>query len=93
MRGHYGDGNTARTMASSGLVAAAFQHRANRCGNPQLHTHVVVTNLVLGVDGRASAVDSRSLYAAGKTTGYLYQAVLRHELTAPLQVQPRRRRW
>ena len=53
LRGHHGDGHTARTVASSGLVAAAFQHRANRCGDPQLHTHVVVANLVLGVDGRA----------------------------------------
>ena len=87
LRGHHGDGHTARAVASSGLVAAAFQHRANRCGDPQLHTHVVVANLVLGVDGRVSALDSRSLYAAGKTAGYLYQAVLRHELTTALRVQ------
>jgi conjugative relaxase-like TrwC/TraI family protein len=87
LRGHHGDGHTARTVASSGFIGAAFQHRANRCGDPQLHTHVVVANLVLGVDGRASALDSRSLYAAGKTAGYLYQAVLRHELKTALRVQ------
>ena len=69
-RGHHGDGHAARSVASSGLVAAAFGHRANRCGDPQLHTHVVVANLVLGVDERASTLDSRSLYAAGKTAGY-----------------------
>ncbi len=47
----------------------------------------MIANLVLGVDGRASALDSRSLYAAGKTAGYLYQAVLRHELTTAMEVQ------
>lgn len=86
LRGHHGDGQVARTVTSSGLVAAAFQHRANRCGDPQLHTHVVVANLVLGTDGQGSALDSTALYAAGKTAGYLYQAVLRHQLTARLGV-------
>jgi conjugative relaxase-like TrwC/TraI family protein len=29
-----------------GFVAAAFRHRMSRAGDPQLHTHVLVANLV-----------------------------------------------
>jgi hypothetical protein len=29
-----------------GLVAAGFGHRTSRAGDPQLHTHVVVANVV-----------------------------------------------
>ncbi len=43
-RGH----NGLRTEATSGMVAAAFRHRTSRAGDPQLHTHVVVANLVHG---------------------------------------------
>jgi hypothetical protein len=52
-----------------GLVAAAFLHRTSRAGDPQLHTHVLVANLVRGADGRWTALDARALYAHGRTAG------------------------
>ena len=64
-------------IAGRGLVAAAFRHRTSRAGDPQLHTHVLVANLVLGADGRWSALDGRRIYAHAKTAGYLYEARLR----------------
>jgi conjugative relaxase-like TrwC/TraI family protein len=70
-----------------GFVAAAFMHRASRAGDPLLHTHVVVGNLTQGPDGRWTALDARHLYRQGKTGGYLYQAVLRRELTERLGVE------
>jgi conjugative relaxase-like TrwC/TraI family protein len=70
-----------------GLVAAAFLHRASRAGDPQLHTHVLVANLVRGADGRWTALNARALYAHGRTAGYLYQSVLRDELSRSLGVQ------
>jgi hypothetical protein len=75
-RGHHGDGQRAARVATSGFVAAAFDHGTSRAGDPQVHTHVVVANLLQGVDGRWSAVDSRALYRQSKTAGYLYQAAL-----------------
>ena len=69
------------SVRGRGLVAAAFRHRASRAGDPQLHTHVVVANLVQVDDGRWSALDGRRLYAHAKTAGYLYEARLRAELT------------
>ena len=72
------------SVRGHGLVAAAFRHRTSRGCDPQLHTHVLVANLVLADDGRWSALDSRRLYAYAKTTGYLYEARLRAELTRDL---------
>ncbi len=58
-RGH----NGLRTEATSGMVAAAFRHRTSRAEDPQLHTHVVVANLVHGNDARWSALWGKPIYA------------------------------
>ena len=82
-RGHGG----AVVEEASGFVAAAFRHRTSRAGDPQLHTHVLVANLGRGVDGRWSALDGRRLYAHAKTASFVYQAVLRGELTRSIGVE------
>src|SRR4051794_21534856 len=69
-----------------GLIGAAFRHRTSRAGDPQLHTHVLVANLVLGADGRWGTLDGRRIYAHAKTAGYLYEARLRALLTRELGV-------
>lgn len=81
-RGHAG----ARQLPGDGFVAAAFGHRTSRAGDPQLHTHVLVANLARGSDAGWGALDGRLLYRQLSTAGYLYQAVLRHELTSRLGV-------
>ena len=70
-----------------GFLAAAFRHRSSRAGDPLLHTHVVVANATQGTDGRWTALDGRMLYRHSKTAGYLYQAVLRAELSKQLRVR------
>jgi conjugative relaxase-like TrwC/TraI family protein len=70
-------------LEANGFIGAAFRHRTSRASDPQLHTHVVVPNLVQGADGRWSAPDGRHLYTWQKTAGTLYQSALRAEL-APL---------
>ena len=77
----------AETVRGDGLVAAAFVHRTSRSGDPQLHTHVLVANLVRAEDGRWSALDGRLIYAHARTAGFLYQAALRAELTRSLGVE------
>lgn len=85
-RGHQGDGHRARRIPTSGLIGAAFDHDTSRLLDPQLHTHVVIANVVRGVDGRWSAVDSQTMVSQATTVSYLYQAVLRAELTRRLGV-------
>ena len=69
-----------------GLVAAAFRHRTSRLGDPQLHTHVLVANLGRGPDGRWSALDARQIYAHARVASFVYQTILRGELTRELGV-------
>jgi hypothetical protein len=86
LRGHHrGDGSDTR-VETDGLIGAAFEHRSSRCGDPQLHTHVVVANLLHGRDGKWSALNTREIYAQARTAGFVYQAVLRGELTRTLGV-------
>jgi conjugative relaxase-like TrwC/TraI family protein len=81
-----GAGGT-RVLPGDGFVAAAFRHRTSRAGDPHLHTHVLVANLTHGPDGKWSAPDGRMLFGVAKTAGHLYEAQLRHELTARLGVE------
>lgn len=75
-----------RSIGSKGFIAAAFRHRTSRAGDPLLHTHVLVANLIQGEDGKWGALDAKHLYRHAKTAGYLYQAQLRTELTRRLGV-------
>lgn len=70
-------------IEAEGFIGAAFRHRTSRAGDPQLHTHVVVPNVVRGADGRWSAPDGRHLFTWKIVAGTLYQSALRGEL-APL---------
>jgi len=85
-RGHRGPAGPARTVATQGLIGVGFEHRTSRENDPQLHTHVVVANLARGTDGQWGALDTRAAYRQAQTAGYLYQAVLRGELTRRLGV-------
>jgi conjugative relaxase-like TrwC/TraI family protein len=70
-----------------GFLAAAFEHRSSRAGDPQLHTHVLVANATKGPDGRWSRLHHPSIYEHAKTAGYIYEAHLRHELSQRLCVE------
>ena len=65
-----------------GLVGIAYQHETSRCGDPHLHTHVIVPNRQARADGTLVSIDSKSLLHEAKAAGIIYQAVLRHELHA-----------
>jgi conjugative relaxase-like TrwC/TraI family protein len=65
-----------------GLVGIAYQHETSRCGDPHLHTHVIVPNRQPRADGHLVSLDSKSLHHQAKAAGIVYQAVLRHELHA-----------
>ena len=70
-----------------GLAAIAYQHETSRCGDPHLHTHVIVPNRQAREDGNLVSLDSKSLYHEAKAAGIIYQAILRHVLHTELGVE------
>ncbi|HXV05251.1 MAG TPA: MobF family relaxase [Solirubrobacterales bacterium] len=77
----------AEFVKGSGYLAAAFEHRSSRNGDPQLHTHVLIANATQGPDGRWTRLYHPAVYEQAQTASYLYQAHLRHELTRRLGVE------
>jgi conjugative relaxase-like TrwC/TraI family protein len=69
------------------LVAVAYQHETSRCGDPHLHTHVIVPNRQARGDGMLVSIDGTSLYHEAKAAGVIYQATLRRELHRSLGVE------
>lgn len=74
---------------ASGFVAAAFDHRTSRAGDPQLHTHVVVSNMARAEGDKWRALGRHpDLYRHSKLVGNaLYEAELRRLLTERLGVE------
>jgi conjugative relaxase-like TrwC/TraI family protein len=88
-----GDGGHRIEAAVPGFLGASFRHREARptagcdCGDPQLHSHVVIANMAQSaVDGKWLAIHGGLLFDHQKTAGYIYQAELRRELTERLGV-------
>ena len=79
-----------RRVETHGMLAAAFDHRTSRAGDPLLHTHVVTANMTrFDTDdekGVWRAVESSALFDHAKAAGCLYQAHLRYELSRRLGV-------
>ena len=67
---------------TGGLTAGVFRQSTSRADDPQLHTHVVISAKVQTVDGRWYALDALTLKKYQQAFGYLYQSVLRAEVTA-----------
>ena len=79
-----------RRVETDGMIAAAFDHRTSRAGDPLLHTHVVTANMTRFRDEEGNtvwrSVESSNLFEHAKAAGCLYQAHLRYELTKRLGV-------
>ncbi|HEY5148879.1 MAG TPA: MobF family relaxase, partial [Mycobacterium sp.] len=69
-----------------GLVMARFTHRDSRAGDPDLHTHVAVSNKVQTLDGRWLALDARMLYRFNVAGSEYYNTALEAELSDRLGV-------
>ncbi len=73
-------------VATQGWAVATFVHRTSRAGDPQLHTHCIVPNVVERADGSFASVDGAVLYTWAKAAGSVYQEQLRRILTERLGV-------
>jgi len=70
-----------------GLAAVAYQHETSRCGDPHLHTHVIVPNRQARADGVMVSIDGTSLYHEARAAGVIYQASLRRALHRSLELE------
>lgn len=73
-----------RKVQGQGLSAAAYRHRTSREADPQLHTHVVVANLVRFPDGHFGSLDTARFWYQAPTLTNVYQHELRTRLTERL---------
>ncbi|WP_198950086.1 MobF family relaxase [Kineosporia sp. A_224] len=83
----------------TGLLAAAFTHRDSRAGDPDLHTHVAISNKVQTLDsgqgdgrgdgrgGRWLALDGRPIHASAVAASERYNTRVEAELVARLGVR------
>jgi conjugative relaxase-like TrwC/TraI family protein len=76
-----------RQVEVRGLVAAAFLHRSSRAGDPDLHTHVAVSNKVQTLDGRWRALDGRVLLKVTVAASERYNTRLEAEVRDRLGVR------
>ncbi len=62
------------------LVASRFNHYTSREGDPQLHSHVVISNFSVRNDGSVGTIDSRTFYEHKMAAGALYQVELAYQM-------------
>lgn len=79
--------NGVRQLDVDGIIATRFVHRESRCGDPDLHTHVLIANRVRGVDGRWRTLDATVIYRLNVTVSEIYNNRLEHHLRADLGVE------
>jgi len=79
--------NGVRQLDADGFVVARFQHRTNRNGDPQLHTHCAVLNRVFcPEDGKWRTLDGRALFRELHAAGAVYARQFEESLSAELGV-------
>ncbi len=76
-----------RQVETTGLVAAVFTHRDSRAGDPDLHSHVAVSNKVQTRDGHWRALDGRVLHKAAVAASERYDTRLEAHLVTRLGVR------
>ncbi|MEV6527129.1 MobF family relaxase [Longispora sp. NPDC051575] len=59
-------------IETRGLIYTVFDHFDSRDGDPNLHTHVPVSNKICGVDGKWRSLDGSALYRLAVTASEHY---------------------
>ncbi|WP_147794736.1 MobF family relaxase [Cellulomonas sp. Y8] len=70
-----------------GFAATTFDHFDSRSGDPNLHTHVAVSNKVLGLDGKWRSLDGRVIHALGVAASERYNTLVETGLRSRLGVR------
>ena len=77
-------GGKEHVAVPNGVPVLKFVHTSSRAGDPQLHAHLLVQNLVKCEDGQWRTLDGRQLYANLAAASLRGAAVLRTALTMRL---------
>ncbi|MEU6585875.1 MobF family relaxase [Nocardia sp. NPDC046763] len=72
--------NGVRQVDVDGIVAARFVHRESRCGDPDLHTHLLIANRCRTLDGQWLTLDAAVIYRLMVTVSEIYNTRLEHHL-------------
>ena len=75
-------GGVRRRVATGGFAVATFAHRTSRDGDPQLHTHCLIPNVVQRADGQHVAFDAAPLHVWGKAAGTVFLKLARAPVDA-----------
>ncbi|MFN3865095.1 MAG: MobF family relaxase [Demequina sp.] len=76
-----------KQVTTGGIIASEFTHFDTRCGDPDLHSHVLVANKVQGPDGRWLSLDSRAIHQMHQAISARYDAILHDKLTRRMGVE------
>ncbi|WP_141738763.1 MobF family relaxase, partial [Acidithiobacillus caldus] len=71
-----------QTVETGNLTYASFEHATTRAGDPQTHTHVVVTNVTYDSEGKAYSLESKGLYEARHAADNVYKNEMAKALEA-----------
>ncbi|WP_167631394.1 MobF family relaxase [Mariprofundus ferrooxydans] len=63
-------------MVKGSMVAASYAHQTSRLGDPQMHTHNIIMNTVLGDDGNWRTLSNEKLFTGKMRLGAAYRAEL-----------------
>lgn len=70
------------TVRDGKMLAGLFRHDTSRALDPQLHTHAVIQNMVLGSDGKWTALSNEEIFKNRILIGVVYQNELGRNLEA-----------
>ena len=71
-----------------GFMAACFDHRESRAGDPLLHTHCLIANVTRLPDGRLGALEASSLFRQQRAADAVYRATFLRLAAERLGIRP-----
>jgi conjugative relaxase-like TrwC/TraI family protein len=71
-----------------GFVAACFDHRESRAGDPLLHTHCLIANVTRLPDGRLGALEASGLFRQQRAADAVYRATFLGLASERLGIRP-----
>jgi hypothetical protein len=78
--GRISAGQGGRDTARAGLVAASYEHVLSRAGDAQLHTHLLLANIGLNTDGKASSLHERDIFRLRRAADHIYHSTTAHHM-------------
>lgn len=67
-------------VKTGNMTCAAYEHVSSRAGDPQRHTHLLISNVTFDANGIARSVSNEQMLRYRRAADSVYQSVLSHEL-------------